>query len=271
MSRQFELAGGSIIGRDHRLVPRNNQDAYTIVQGEDVTVAIVADGCGSSPHSEVGAQLGAQLVADAAHVAATQTGGITERLQWIQLDSLAALEAVMERMGDDFRRTVEDYFLFTIVGVVLTPETATFFAFGDGIVVINGAVSCLGPFPGNAPPYLGYGLLYERLDMAVTSGKQFEIIRHMPIGELDNFLIGTDGVLDLINAAEQQLPGMQQPVSGIGQFWQQDKFFSNPELVHRRLKLIGRDWPKRDPEPGLLPDDTTLIVGRRMPAGTDPA
>jgi hypothetical protein len=26
--------------------------------------------------------------------------------------------------------------------------------------------------------------------------------------------------------------------------------------------MIGRDWPRRDPEPGLLPDDTTMIVGR---------
>jgi hypothetical protein len=54
-------------------------------------------------------------------------------------------------------------------------------------------------------------------------------------------------------------------VGPLDQFYRQDRYFANPELISRRLKLISRDWPMSNPQPGLLHDDTTLIVGRRTP------
>lgn len=61
----FELASASVCGKDHQRVGRNNQDAVAVERGERHLVLVVSDGCGSSPGSEVGAQLGARLLSAA--------------------------------------------------------------------------------------------------------------------------------------------------------------------------------------------------------------
>ena len=40
MTRRFELAGGSIPGRDHRRIGKNNHDSYIIHKEEDIQIAI---------------------------------------------------------------------------------------------------------------------------------------------------------------------------------------------------------------------------------------
>lgn len=99
---------------------------------------------------------------------------------------------------------------------------------------------------------------------------QFQINRIVPTDELQSFLIGTDGVQDLVEAANKTLPGKEQLIGNIDALWKQDRFFSNPDAVRRHLAGINRDFVARDSvrstrrsEVGRLPDDTTLIVGRR--------
>lgn len=259
---RFELAGGSVIGRDHRTVGRNSQDAYAIVHDDQYTVAVVADGCGSGTYSEVGAHLGVKLVAEnlRAQLRTRQT------INWdaATRQVLARLELLVSSMGGNYREIVEEYLLFTLVGVVLQPTNATFFGLGDGTMIINGTPLPLGPYPNNAPPYLGYGLLEGRVD--VDPG----LIRISPytvtsIHELHSFLIGTDGVDDLIAHQGSRMPGTDRVVGAIDQFWEQDRYFANnPILVSRQLGLIGRDWPRANPEIGLLSDDTTIIVGKKV-------
>jgi hypothetical protein len=254
----FLLASGSVIGREHRNinVPKNNQDGLTIVRKKKRTVAVVTDGCGSSPHSEVGAQLGAHFVAEA--VADRARRGISSEHEWDY-----TLHSILNCIRDTTRMMygnpaihVVNYFLFTIVGVLLTDRQATFFAVGDGVVVVNGELTKLGPFPDNEPPYAAYGLLGK-------TDTKIRIVARCALPELQNFLIGTDGVTHLAESAEKKLPGIQEPVGELSQFWQPRYFDADkPDLLNRRLRMIGRDWPRRDPEPGLLPDDTTMIVGR---------
>ena len=81
---------------------------------------------------------------------------------------------------------------------------------------------------------------------------------------------GTDGVRELIDVAQQQLPGKQELVGSISQFWQEDRYFTNPDQIRRRLSLINREVTKLDCQTqklqktlGLLPDDTSLVVLRR--------
>ena len=62
--RWFEVAGGSVTGTAHGRAGRNNQDAWAVRSGPEGGVAIVADGCGSGESSEVGARLGAALLAE---------------------------------------------------------------------------------------------------------------------------------------------------------------------------------------------------------------
>jgi hypothetical protein len=254
----FLLASGSVIGRNHRNinVHKNNQDGFAIARCDSCTVAVVTDGCGSSSYSEVGALLGARLTAEAVLSEIERHG--EERFAWHRVgqDLLDTYELLSTKMGGNFRANVDKYFLFTIIGVLLTDKQASFFAQGDGVVAINGRFTRIGPYPGNQPPYIGYGLMDG-------GGHNLTTLTSVPLEHLEHFLIGSDGVMDLVSSADKKAPGMEERVGDISQFWDERYFdASKPDLLNRRLRVIGRDWPKRNPEPGLLPDDTTLVVGR---------
>jgi hypothetical protein len=59
-------------------------------------------------------------------------------------------------------------------------------------------------------------------------------------------LVATDGAADLA--------GLGLPLAT---FWSDDRCFANPDMVRRRLAVLGRNQPG-----GGLPDDTTLVVAR---------
>jgi hypothetical protein len=269
MKKRFEVAAGSIAGRDHLLVGKNNQDAYYSRSTEPATIVVVCDGCGSGRHSEVGAKLGARLVVEALSTALALAPQSAEALvadsfwEGIQQDILTSVQALAYSMGESLSQTIQDYFLFTIVGAACTQTSVSVFSIGDGVIIVNGKAMQLGPFPGNAPPYIAYGLLG-------APKPQFQLHWHLPIDEVESILIGTDGVSDLIAASVHHLPGKPVPVGSIEQFWQQDRYFNNPDMIRRHLALINReatkpDWHNRQivKEVGLLPDDTTLVVIRR--------
>src|SRR5262245_65989568 len=54
-----------VVGADHRRLDRPGQDAAAIVVAGEIGVAVVCDGCGSTPAAQVGAELGARLTANA--------------------------------------------------------------------------------------------------------------------------------------------------------------------------------------------------------------
>ena len=65
----FEIASGTVPGRNHvgrngLLIGQNNQDGMTILTEPNALIAVVTDGCGSQGQSEVGARLGARLLAN---------------------------------------------------------------------------------------------------------------------------------------------------------------------------------------------------------------
>lgn len=269
--KDIALAAGSVIGRDHRIVPKNCQDGYYAESRGSTTVGIVTDGCGSGTHSEVGAQIGARLVCESVLAERERVGSLSE-VRWGRVvnDVTSALGVLSRQMGGSLSTVVNEYFLFTVVGVVMDEAEGMFFAFGDGVVIINQQVIELGPFPGNQPPYLGYCLVGTDLATESPDLLTFREVATIPLHELDYFLIGTDGVLDLIQAEAKQKPGLDVPVDSIWEFTD-DKCFSNEVLLSRRLLLVARDWHRRDAvsnqqivEAGLLPDDTTLLVGKKL-------
>ncbi|MBI5209653.1 MAG: protein phosphatase 2C domain-containing protein [Elusimicrobia bacterium] len=198
------LAAGSATGRDHALSERPNQDAWCALQGDWGAVAVVCDGCGSEPHSGVGARLGAVMAANLAARQLEAAGTLDlERLRAEMLSRLA-LVAQTACVG------VREHLLFTIVGAAARDGRATVFACGDGVVAVDGSVKLLGPFPGNQPPYLAYALEDPRVG--------FERLHEGPAACV---LVGTDG------AAEAEL----------APFWSDERHLSNPDLVRRGLKL----------------------------------
>src|SRR5439155_16598404 len=90
----FQLAGATVAGRLHHVSGRNNQDAFAWAQSPGGLVAVVCDGCGSAPHSEVGAQLGARLVAKTLALQLAQGGDPAGDDFW-----LAARAEVLRTLG----------------------------------------------------------------------------------------------------------------------------------------------------------------------------
>jgi serine/threonine protein phosphatase PrpC len=257
LSNQFEYACGSIIGRNHVLASKNNQDALRIVLWDNFMTAVVCDGCGSGKHSEVGAKLGTLMVTDAIADLLHQGLAISEPDFWnvLKINLLQKVKAFVEISTNEAQESVmefvNNYLLFTIVGLVITPSETVSFSMGDGAIAVNGKLTQIPAYPDNAPPYLAYGLY--RPD-AVS----FEIRDRIPTSELDSILIATDGIDDLIAVEE------------VSQFWQEDRYFKNPDAIRRKLAMLNReevkpDWQKREliKRSGVLSDDTSLIVIRR--------
>lgn len=279
MDRIIELAGGSVRGYDHAHSGKNNQDSYCWLTHSGVTVAVVTDGCGSSKSraSEAGAIIGARIIAARLLEQAVRYphGDISDPYFWERnrQDVLAILRTLALAMGGSYTETVKDHFLFSVIGTLITPLYAVFFSIGDGVIVINDETLLIGPFPDNQPPYLGYDLLDP--SQVPEQDFRFQLQRVMPAESLRSFLIGVDGAATLITAEGKMMPGQSQVVGSISQFWLEDRVFTNPTFISRRLAQINRsvrliDWQQqklRD-EVGLLPDDTTVIVGRVKEEGT---
>ncbi len=265
----FALAAGSVTGRDHTLAGRNNQDAYAVLQTQSKTIAVIADGCSEGPQSEVGAALGVRLFSNALsrHFSEAQ-GEIL--LELARKDTLAQLHVLANSMGEQYSKTITEYFLFTLVGALLTPAEVLVFWIGDGVYAINGEIVRLGPFSDNQPPYLAYGgLVGSSIAEEHPKLVHFQHVT-VPTSSVQSLMLGSDGVWDLLHAEGRMTPGKDEPVGPISQFWEDRRYFRNPDAVRRKLALVNRsslkaDWQHRDLERsvGLLSDDTTLVAMRR--------
>ena len=279
MKGLFEIAVGSVTGRNHTQTGKNNQDAYYYISNELATIAIVCDGCGSSQHSEVGAKIGARIIAETIAFHLNQDKVTIDELFWQQvqddvvrkLEEMALCLASFSYLPDEAHKQkqlsvlINDYFLFTIVGVLITKSVTTIFSVGDGVIGINGMIKPIGAKYNNFPSYLAYALCGH------PEWVQWEIQGQLSTAEVENILIATDGVNDLMAAEKMNIPGKQEKIGDIAQFWQQDRYFRNPDNIRRRLSLINReviqpDWQNHHlhRQPGLLADDTTLVVIRKL-------
>lgn len=272
---EFEAAAGSIVGRDH-LRPfgwRNNQDSFAIRMAENAMVAVVTDGCGSESKSEVGAVLGAALVAESLMKEFQLLGeeaDLTKLLAGARRRMLAHVRLLANAMSRDFKRVIYDHFLFTVNGVLITKAETALFAVGDGVQFINSEPIRLGPFQDNTPPYLAYALLAAPGED--DPANDFKVSMILSTEAVESLLIGTDGVEHLLAAESETLPGRSERIGPISQFWLEDRYFQNPDMVRRRLALIQNehlvvDWREKAilRTPGRLPDDTTLVAIRRKP------
>ncbi len=264
----FELANGTVTGRSHRKSGKNNQDGFRIIPIKDGFIAIVTDGCGSAPHSEVGAKIGAHIaakaIANCTHLPAST--GLLAASGMIKQQILT----LARNMGANPNRIIADHFLFTIIGIMVQKDTTTAFFCGDGMIQINDKTIILNPQEGNTPIYIAYDLVPTSLKDVAPESMTLQVAWQGPTSEVKHFLIGTDGAENIIKRADCLLPGKHEVVGGIDQFWTNDRFYKNPEAINRRLRIMNRDgqkvdWPGRRITrfSGLLEDDTTIICGRK--------
>jgi hypothetical protein len=268
---RFDIAAGSVTGRDHVLAGRNNQDAYYWACLPHAVMAVVCDGCGSGKHSEVGAQIGARLMIAA--MSRALQGPMHALWYRVRQDVLAQLRCLAEQLGGHFPSTVQDYLLFTVIGALVTPRRTFCFSLGDGVMIVNGNQIPLGPFADNAPPYLAYALLDAHNSRPSALSQEFQMQCILRTTAVQSIVLGTDGLETFLQAAARPIPGKQAVVGSLQQFWQEERYFTNPDAVRRTLALVNREvvqpnWEAQRLErhAGLLPDDTTLVVIRRRPA-----
>lgn len=272
----FDLAAGSVAGREHRASLRNGHDAFSMAATNGLLAAVVCDGCGSGEHSEVGAKLGARMVVCEIlrywnmDERCFREGQIDRGLTNVRRSLLGQMQNLGIAMGGSYSRNVSEYFLFTVMGIVVTHDHAFVFGCGDGVFAVNGKATVISA-PGNAPEYLGYSLVENERKLAPI----FTIHAVMPAKDLQTALVATDGLLAFMEASEKRVPGQEEAVGPISQFWEQDRYFSNPFSIQRRLNLVNRSVQHVDyeekrlvEEHGHLADDTTLAVLRRKPCST---
>ncbi|MDR0606789.1 MAG: protein phosphatase 2C domain-containing protein [Candidatus Peribacteria bacterium] len=277
MVKQFEIAGASIPGTTHFKQGKNNQDFFYWLQTDDYVVALVSDGCGSTKYSEVGSRLLSMVFTNylVKYLERNKTRE-GEKLfnsdRWweeVRQDVLTRIRLIAQEMGEDWREILRDYFLATLVGVVIREDTTCIFSCGDGVVALNGEIQEIGPFEGNMPPYLVYGITGSTVTENDPSLLAIKRNTLFPTSEVQTLMIGTDGVGDLIKVAKQPFPAQEKLIGGIEQFWSEDRYFENPARMQNVFNVINTekrrvDWKAQNIQrfPGLLPDDTTLITLR---------
>ena len=251
--KRFEIASASVAGSGHRAIARGNQDGVCVVSREDAIIAVVTDGCGSSPHSQVGALMGARMWVDALERELLANGGIDVGGIAAARDRVTiSLEVFVEALPGERAEIVRDFFLFTAIGAVIEPELTAVFAIGDGVVGINESFMTLEPGEGNAPAYLGYELVTETAGLG-----EFSFIAVRPTLDVTALVLATDGATSLLEAdAEVQLATLLRagPVYG------------NADQLRRQLEALARtkssvDWELQRVvrRRSLLSDDTTIV------------
>ncbi len=279
MSIELVHAVASVIGSDHRrpgkFPTRNNQDAVVVCVSPDLAVAVVCDGCSSMPYSEVGARYGANFIV---RKLIEFRGQLLKRgLSYADtLDGIPVLElarqSLMERLLYELTlypmtpsSALEQHFLFTIVGCVITPDETITFSIGDGVIALNGVVRNMGPFPGNYPPYIAYGVFGSEHYSRDSEHLRFVVHDRVPTASISSLMIASDGVADWEKISGRFPAYKKDSVGPLSQFWSVP-LIGVSKLVQQRWNEINKERIGRHDdntpfiEAGLLADDTSLVV-----------
>jgi hypothetical protein len=271
----FECATGSVMGTYHSRTNKNNQDSFFYIEHNEFIIGVICDGCGSGKYSEVGANMGGPALAwelgvSGIHKAGNDIEKINDVLERVRKLTVSRLATCAFHIGIPIIESVREYFLFTIIAFIISREYTYVISIGDGSYALNQKLITIGPFKNNAPPYIAYDLVSDHLQGITEEELSFVVNEVIPTPEVKNIVLATDGIDDLIKAEDKKIPGKEELVGPVSQFWNNDLFFKNHAALERRLCLINRTTNRINRrtnalqvERGCLTDDTTLVVIRR--------
>jgi hypothetical protein len=246
---------GSVPGREHQRLLAPNQDAVLVRAGDPLSIAVVADGCGSVATSGVAAQLLTTLFANAVarhtaewlHDPALATA-LTEATLLAELRGMLTTLSPGEPVP-----AVRQWALATLLGAVITPDHVVIVRAGDGITVLNGEIRDPQPEQ-NAPAYLGYRLLDP-----VAPGLALE--RVVERRHFRGAVLATDGARPLL-----QRSGVAE-WDALGAWVNDDACYQHAAMLGRRLRQLAGDrrtidWAAQRTAitSGPLQDDTTVVL-----------
>jgi len=244
-ARTFKIFQGSVIGREHTRLWRNNQDGLrtgsTKIAGKLYHFGIVCDGCSGGENNEVGAKLvSAYLCSEIPMMlmAGSSIGDIPDALfnRCVgYLRSIASLTIIGDpRQSIQF---IKDHLLCTILGFIMDDEIVVIFSAGDGTIIVDDAITRIDQ--DNRPSYPAYSLI-DRQFINLQGGElptSFETT-FIYLDDIKKFAICSDGVTD---AAVPYLWG-----------------HNNPLGLQRKLKNIARGSES-------FGDDCTVIAVELIP------
>lgn len=277
MFEDIGIAVGSVEGTEHKRIGKNNQDAFFLKKYQQFIIGLVFDGCGSGKHSEVGAKIASRIVPEIIikWIDIVNSVDIYEVLLHLKWDIILNFRLLAEGMcsGENYpnhdenelKKILNDYFLFTINGVLIDRGGVWAFNVGDGIRYIDGEVQDLDELTGY-PTYINYTIIDKEQAKWNTDFK----IKKYGLEVLDSgIIIGSDGVKDIIKKADELVLGSEEKVGGLEQFLE-NRMYKNPDNINRRFNILNKyhtwaDWNERRiySSLGLLPDDTTIISIKR--------
>lgn len=226
---------GQIIGRDHMMRQANCQDSHAVGTHGSHFIGIVCDGCGSSTHSEVGAKLAAQYLTDQAIHMLNMNKSLDEIPHLLYQSMISFLNYLVVGMQPhDPVAYIEDYLLFTIVGVIASEDEGVIFTAGDGLIKVDECEQQIDQ--DNTPTYIAYHLLDLDQMAGFTMPDSFQI--HPVKPDWQQIAIATDGF-------EAKL---------LPEVW---------GLQHERgLQRMLNRWSMQERR---FTDDTTIITLERLP------
>jgi hypothetical protein len=268
MSSKFDAFGASVLGTSHARSLVNNQDGWTITDSRVFPfVAVVTDGVSQGPYNEVGAHIGKRIVASAVLDAARRSvaaDGIGQDFAsfdtWkkVQKTIVHKIAHVARMMGGEVEQVIGNYLAFSTMGALVLPYTTYFFSYGDGVRFVNGEAQTLGPFPGNEPPCISFGVLG-----GAYAERPFEWTTIATV-DLQHFVIATDGAGRFLDH-----PGLRRS-KVVSRLWQDDAFFRSPSAANAWLAELNKEPVRFGPGDherfGYFDDDTTLVCVRRSRA-----
>ena len=274
---------GSVVGADHVKAKKNCQDALKVIQKKDLMVAFVSDGCGDyidSPFSEVGARLAVSILANRVvsqmeYTARWRWGGrlsSTDFWNEVQTYSLDRIDEIAAGMGGDYVKNIVNHFLFTLVGVVITPDLTVFTGVGDGYYFLNGKIhQMMVENKNNMPTYLAYNLIGSSLESITPEDLVLRPRETILTRSVNNFMIATDGLNGVLADPKKLIPGTKEEVGDPEQFWTNKKYFENNCTLGWRLNQLANekrtmDWDERRViiHQPIVTDDLAIVMGARF-------
>lgn len=197
----------------------NNQDAVVIRRVGDSVIGVVCDGCGSQPHSEVGSDIGAQLIANhlerlVSNNTSIDWGAVTAAIVDQIKEVTCILAGSTDTKGPAFQKVLIERFLFTSLVIVVHNNEVRIATFGDGAYIIDDEHWTVNPPLENAPPYLGYLLLADTAyhkTPELRDWLRFDELVCRPLDTVEkSIIIGTDGI-EPISDQDFHHPALMQP------------------------------------------------------------
>lgn len=261
-SDKWKMNGASKIGLNHLIREINNHDAVRLfeIPEQQILGGIICDGCSAGKHSEVGSNLIAEFASCRLLSFLNNGYELTKAIDLLFKCVNQFIEKIVP-FTDEKQKTLflDDYFMTTIMGVILSKNEAKIFHSSDGVFSIlnkDGTEITNIINQNDVPTYITYRNITSPEKFNVKQSdipKEFKIV-DIDLENTNGIMIATDGfnlhnetVID-VNAEKTN---QNLPYTLFGQQWNLPGKFGLKKWMNVKSSL------------GYFYDDATLIVIER--------